>query len=519
MQSIAYIKTVFVYPVGGEPRRVNIQQFLEHHGITSNPFAEEEAQSDPVFKQHCIDHTYHPAWDKIYGDPAEPSTSMVFGEKGAGKTAIRLQIVRHLLRHNQNHRNDRMFIVEYDDFNPFLDRFASRLSPRNRRPDRVLTHWKLWDHMDAILSLAVTGLVDRILEVRQPSGPALGEITTDEVRRLDRHQARDLLLLAACYDQSSAETFKGRWHRLRRRLRFRPWKTYWDFALGAGVTLSTLGLIAKYDKWEWLTGSYWVYLIVAAAWTPRMWRCAKRWLQAIGIVRHVRTGNHQVRPLRQVLMNLTENELGGQPLPNKDRTDDRFELLSKLQGLLRTLGFSGMIVLVDRVDEPHLINGSADQMRALLWPMLDNKFLKHAGLGLKLLLPIELSRYIDREDREFHERARLDKQNMIPSLEWTGESLYDVANARLKACSSEGKPIALRDLFDDSISDQRLIDALRTLRVPRHMFKFMYRLLVAHCNAHTESAPSWQISSEHFESTMALYSREQDAVDRGFRAG
>ena len=65
------------------------QQFLEHHGVASNPFAEEDAQTDPVFKEHCIDSTYHPTWDKIYGDPAEPATSLVFGEKGSGKTALR----------------------------------------------------------------------------------------------------------------------------------------------------------------------------------------------------------------------------------------------------------------------------------------------------------------------------------------------------------------------------------------------------------------------------------------------
>ena len=30
------------------------QQFLEHHGIRTNPFAEEDAQTDPVFKDFCI---------------------------------------------------------------------------------------------------------------------------------------------------------------------------------------------------------------------------------------------------------------------------------------------------------------------------------------------------------------------------------------------------------------------------------------------------------------------------------
>ena len=43
----------------------------------------------------------------------------------------------------------------------------------------------------------------------------------------------------------------------------------------------------------------------------------------------------------------------------------------------------------------------------------------------------------------------------------------------------------------------------------------MYRLLVAHCNAHTDDEPAWQISSEMFESTLAVYRREQDAFDRG----
>ena len=66
---------------------------------------------------------------------------------------------------------------------------------------------------------------------------------------------------------------------------------------------------------------------------------------------------------------------------------------------------------------PYLINGAAEQMRALLWPILDNKFLKHPGLGFKLLLPIELWRFVEREEREFYQRSRLDKQNMIPSLE------------------------------------------------------------------------------------------------------
>ena len=300
--------------------------------------------------------------------------------------------------------------------------------------------------------------------------------------------------------------------------RYRAWPAQWDWALGALTTTATLGLIAYLADWQWLQ-TPWPYAVMAAAWLPWLARLCRRFFQAASIARNVRVGKHVTHQLRQILMRFRAADISGQPLPRQQRTDDRYALLAKFQGLLQSLGFEGIIVLVDRVDEPHLINGSVEQMRALLWPMLDNKFLKHPGVGFKLLLPIELSQYIDREDREFYQRARLDKQNMIPSLEWTGESLFDVAGARLKACAIEGRSPALADLFDAAITERRLTDAFRGLRVPRHLFKFMYRLFVAHCNAYTDEAPNWKISSERFESVLALYGRDQDAFDRGLRAG
>lgn len=494
------------------------QEFLEHHGIRINPFAEEDAQTDPVFKDYCIASTHHPAWDKIYGNPSEPATSIVFGEKGSGKTAMRLQIARHLGQYNAAHPSERVYVIEYDDFNPFLDRFRDRFGSRRRRADRVLGDWKLWDHMDAILFLGVTRLVDRILETKQALHTAGNELDASAVNLLDRHQARDLLMLAACYDQSTAETSKGRWQRLRRKLRYRAWPAQWDWALGAITTIVVLALIAYHGQWDWLQ-TPWPYVVVAGAWVPWLARFSRRFAQATLIARNVRVGKHLIHPLRQILMKFRAGDISGQPLPKKQRTDDRYELLAKFQGILKTLGFEGIVVLVDRADEPHLINGSVERMRALFWPMLDNKFLKHPGIGIKLLLPIELSQYIEREDRDFYQRARLDKQNMIPSLEWTGEALFDVASARLKACAMPDRSPVLGDLFEPSITERRLTDAFRGLRVPRHLFKFMYRLFVAHCNAYTDDAPCWKISSERFESVLAVYSRDQDAFDRGLRAG
>ena len=499
---------------------MKIQQFLEHHGLISNPFADEDAQTDTVFKGACIRSVFHPAWDKIYGDPTEPATSVVFGEKGAGKTAMRLQIVRRLADYNAEHPDHQVFVVQYDDFNPFIDRFREGFHGRWRRIDRALGQWRLWDHIDAILALAVTQLVDRILAVPQIRHPAAHDEPL-AVGKLDANQARNVALLAAVYDQSTAENPAVRWQRLRKKLRYSTWKSKWDLAVGSLVAVAVVSLFFYKDfgwsrigaLWPWMLG------VIAAGWLPWAARWLKYTWKAWQISRNTRVLNHSLRPLRRILMNFPGGQLVGQPLPVGQQTDQRYRLLEKLQSVLRWLGFDGILVIVDRVDEPYLINGSTDLMQALVWPMLDNKFLKHPGLGLKLLLPVEIERRVDRQERDFHERARLDKQNLIRSLAWTGQSLYDLANARLRACAADGKAPTISDLLDPAIDGRRLRDGLAGLRVPRHLFKFMYRLFTAHCNAHSDDSPVWQIAPGEFESVLALYQRDQDALDRGMGAG
>jgi hypothetical protein len=494
---------------------MKIHDLLAHHGIAHNPFADEDAQTDPVFRNRCRTEAFHPNWDKVFGDPSSPATSVVFGEKGAGKTAIRLQIAAQLADHNRACPDQRLFVIEYDDFNPFLDRFADRLRGRKRRDAaKVLAEWKLWDHMDAILSLGVTCVVDRILGVSQPSGSVANTLPEDVKSRLDRFQRRDLLLLAACYDNSLTETFHARWLRLRRRLTYRPWKNWAVRGLGVVTKAAVVGTIVYLRKYEWFF-TVWPWLIMALGWAPWLAQAWRWWMQAWGVSTHLRCVTRDVQPLRQVLMQFAGSDINGQPLPNKRRTDDRYELLYKFQGVLQALGFTGIVVLVDRVDEPHLINGSVENMKGLVWSMLDNKFLKQPGLGLKLLLPIELSRYVEKEDRDFYQRARLDKQNVVPSLEWTGQSLYDLVNARISACAAPQAKPQLNDLLDPQIEDARLVAAFESLRVPRHLFKFLYRLLVAHCQQHIDRDPVWKVSAGLFDTQLALYRREQHAVDHG----
>ena len=508
---------------------MKVQDFLSHHGITQNPFSEEDAQTDPVFKDRCIDMAFHPAWDKIFGRPSDPSTSIVFGEKGSGKTALRLQTEKHIEKFNADNPHARCFVVSYDDFNPFLDEFAERVGRRHRKPEKVLADFQLWDHIDAILSVAVTKLLNGLFRTRGAKDSEDPDaMPADFRKRLTRHQRRDLMLLAAFYDNSTSAPLPARWKRLQRRLHGWSFASWWPFLLGLSITVLTL-VGSVYGWWTlrqqdppgtvpnwmlWLGGA-----VLVGSWIPWCTRRLARWWLALTVKKHIRVFPRHAWPLSVTLMNLPNSELRGQPMPNKNRTDDRYRLLAKLQSILESLDFAGMTVLVDRVDEPHLINGSADAMKALLWPMFDNKFLKLPGLGIKFMLPSELTQFIDREDRDFYQRARLDKQNMIPSLNWTGQALYDLANARIAACSSRQPPNKLSALLEESITEPRLFDALQSLRVPRHMFRFLYRLIVSHCNQYSDDAPDWEVDDARFQSELALYRREQDAADRGLASG
>ena len=488
---------------------MKIDQLLGHHGIKGNPFSEEDAQTDTVFKRGCLWKIHHPAWDKFFGSPADPSTAVVFGEKGSGKTALRLQTAAELDAYNEVHPGERVFVVEYDDFNPYLDHF--RAATKARDAADALKRWRLQDHMDAILAIGVTKLVDQITAEKSN----LSALTLD--------QRRDLLMLAALYDQSTGEPIERRWSRLRRRSGFRPLYSRRDLQIGLGITVTVLLLAAVFPTLRTLKVLPWLILPVVIGWLYWAWRLARAQWYAADIRRGLRVLSRDPSALRWELLWFSPGELGGQPLPTTARTggEERYELLRKFQGVLGPLGYAGVVVLIDRVDEPQSIEGDPRKMRALVWPLLDHKFLRHPGLGVKLLLPIELAYYLEKEDKEFYDKARPDKLNMIKPLRWTGPSLYDLAGDRLRACrADESKDGArLRQLVDVAVGDDTLKDALGNLRTPRQLFKFLHRLFQEHCQRHTEDNPRWTIDADTFRTVYSAHLRDLEAFDRGYGHG
>ncbi len=504
---------------------MNVESFLAHHQLTQNPFGAEEARHDPVFERLADATANHPDFAKLLGRIDQPATAVAFGEKGSGKTAIRLMIGRRIDEHNRDNPKRRVLLVACDEFNALLDNLTRNA---RRSPEDALASVRLADHQDHIHSLAVSRLVDALLgrqrDQREPV--RLPEhVTPRNLTRVLSHQARvELAVLAALYDQPHAGSATGRFGQLRHRLGLR-WRVpmAWRVKLALALTVVALGLAAA--AWVWEAPEPWLLpaLIAGVTLAVLAWLFwGVKWLRLWWLARRVRREMPAVKrsaaELRQMLGDLRTTYLARQPFPIDDAADEaRYQLTRRLLDVLAELEHVGMTVLVDRIDEPTLISGDADKMKALIWPVFDNKFLQQEGLGVKLLLPIELRHLLHRESGAFFQEARLDKQNLVDRLTWSGAILYDLCSARLQACLAEGaEPITLLDLFESEVTQDLIVDALDQMHQPRDAFKFVYSVIQEHCRGAPEGAGRFKIPRLTLESVRKAQSQRVQELYRGF---
>lgn len=516
---------------------MNLNQFFEHWNIVENPFRGEEARHDSVFGRigfssadRAARSSTHSDFDKILGDLSHPSTSLVFGEKGSGKTAIRLQIADRVAAFNAAHPQSRVLLIPYDDLNSTLERFSRRVG--GKTPLEAFQKFRLVDHLDALLSTVVPRFLDKLLERPNEPRPNVGDFPFDlgpeprkVVRRLELPARRDLLLLQTVYDRP--DIADRRTSRIRRMLRlglprslviwntlaFLGWVPAAALFYLAGMKLAMGNPAVQTYTFAALLGLWLIVLGKRFAWDN---------LALAGLARRVRRQvriqtrgeTSYVRSFRQLEPALRD----GAHLPLTDSDEPRYAALGRLRRLLASFGYSGVLVVVDRVDEPTLISGDPDRMRAVIWPMFNNKFLQQDGLGVKLLLPIELRHALFKESSAFFQEARLDKQNLVERLTWTGATLYDICDARLKACRpADAPPISLLDLFAEDVTGKDLIDALDQMHQPRDAFKFLYACLTEHCSNVTNDQEQWKIPRLVLESVKKQQSDRVQQLYRGIR--
>ncbi len=479
---------------------MNIETFLERYHLEQNPFAAEEARLDPVFDRLIGTTLTHPDFAKIAGSPGKPSTSVVFGEKGTGKTAIRILLARQIQSHNHAEPDNKTLLIPYDELNPVLDNL---MRAKKQDAGKLFESIRLADHQDAILSSAMTALGDAMLGARgkHEEPVSLPENLPTVVKRMSKQSRSDLSVLAALYDTPRLGVV---------------------FVLSYLLLNHASGLVWDATPPGWLTavvvGSGLLSALLFAYWALRhvtLYRLAKRIRKETPII------NQSVGSLKSMLARIKPGELKRQPWPvasgDEDLdTDSRYQLTRHLLDAIEPLGYDGMTVLIDRVDEPTLVAGDAEKMKRIIWPMFDAKFLQQDRLGVKMLLPIELRYELRKESGDFFREARLDKGNLIEKLTWTGSTLYDVCTFRLRAClAPEAESMTLMDLFDDSVDRGLMIESLDQMHQPRDAFKFLYAVIQQHCQGVPEDADDYKVARSTLDSVRRAQAERVKDLHRG----
>lgn len=481
------------------------QTWRTHWGLKEDPFACEDADKDLVLTS--VDPAaVHSGFDRIFGNPKVPAPGIVFGEKGSGKSGLRLMMERWIDAHNQKAVDGGVFAIEYIDFDSYIENFQHHIGVRGsaeKAATKVLERWEISDHLDAILSLGVTKLVDELLEG--------GEAPAD----LAHKQRVDLLLLTALYYNSPARSTAEALRGMRSLLRIHNVR---GGGLWAGRILATVGagmLGTVPHLWEAAPGSpglwYWGGGVVLAAvwlWTLVSWiNVSTRSSRAASSVRVLQRDS---RLLRDILLGIRPKDRNDYVLPVGSDAATRYDLLGHFVGILKSSGYAGCYVLMDRVDEPSLLSGHDERMRRFLEKILDIKLLQYPGLALKLFLPIEMESIYRNATPEELKRMRLDKSNLIPELKWTGQELYEISNQRLRAClEADSKIKDLSDLFNGDFDFQHLRETLTSLGTPRYAFGFLSSLFLEHVrelpNEMGVEDDRWKCSRSHFDVVRASW--------------
>ncbi|MEM1165108.1 MAG: hypothetical protein AAGI30_02325 [Planctomycetota bacterium] len=504
---------------------MNVASFLQHWGLREHPFSAEEARDDAVFPKLDAHRVAHPDFEKFAGDPARPASAVLFGEKGAGKTAIRLHLAGRIAAHHAASPGDRVLLVSMDELNPVLDRFADRfeLSPRpsERAVLEVLREFTIADHLDAVLHRATIELVDQL---------AAGDGSLRaSLRSASPSARRTIAQLAALYDRPDDDG-------ARRALVRGATRTSGAAGATARVLFGALGWLPAAgvltaialapELREGFLGSFLpaVFAALLAVWLLGLVKVVlwdgmvlRRLVARVHAA--IRSGPRGRDALRAAI--------GALPGPTRAGIGDlkpgaegaRYALLEALVRSLREIGFRGVLLVYDRLDEPTLINGEVERMRTLVWPLLTNTLFQQGGVAIKLLLPIELRHELFRESAEFFQTARLDKQNLVERLSWTGAMLYDLCNARLAACADGAVEPVLADLFDENVGQQHLIDALESMRQPRDAFKLLHQCIGEHCATTSVQDDQWHVARHVLDTVRREQVERLEQFARGIRPG
>jgi hypothetical protein len=184
-----------------------------------------------------------------------------------------------------------------------------------------------------------------------------------------------------------------------------------------------------------------------------------------------------------------------------DTSFDSILLIRKLVDLAKVFGFTGVVLLIDKVDETEATNNSADQTAALIYPLLARvQLFEIAGFSWIFFLWSRIKGLFEAAQYA----VRLDKIGHA-TVTWEDEFFVQMLNRRMEYYS-KGR-ISFSGLFTSETNMPKVYNELITvsMRSPRELVRLMDVIIREH-DIHNSSKPELVLlSSESMQSGLDKY--------------
>jgi hypothetical protein len=168
------------------------------------------------------------------------------------------------------------------------------------------------------------------------------------------------------------------------------------------------------------------------------------------------------------------------PTAAQSAAQDELQSLRTLLAILNSMDVSGIVVLVDRLDETPLLGRRPDLMADLIRPLLSSMpYLELEGVGTKFFLPRQVFLDLRREIRTDRILTR--------HISWSDNSLREVLSKRLMVFSdnrvsslSEFVEPETQEVFDRSVM-------FYAAKNPRNMLRILDSIVTEVCNLHDKA--------------------------------
>ncbi|MBS1075282.1 hypothetical protein JK176_10335 [Gluconobacter sp. Dm-73] len=180
-------------------------------------------------------------------------------------------------------------------------------------------------------------------------------------------------------------------------------------------------------------------------------------------------------------------------------------VLEKLVELVKIFDFSGVVVLVDKVDETEFTQNSTESATKLVHPLLSHiQLLEVPGFAWQLFLWSKIKPFFESGPLS----VRLDKI-ACSSIEWDDAFFIKMIRERLKYFSS-GK-VKFEDLLEDGLDGDNILRELieTSVRSPRELIRLLDVIIVEHDIRHADDENPQKLSHNSIELGQDKYVKDR----------